>query len=107
MTLTPCHLRDMTGLVGLRTLAAVPSRLAYSVASRLGRAFDSICLHHERVYCEGQGPDCFDPDGIHTANKDYSCVLPSLLSCLGCVPLQPQIAGLYVSCAILWLDALP
>ncbi|KAG0414084.1 hypothetical protein HPB47_008757 [Ixodes persulcatus] len=69
MTLTPCHLRDMTGLVGLRTLAAVPSRLAYSVASRLGRAFDSICLHHERVYCEGQGPDCFDPDGIHTGGQ--------------------------------------
>uniref|UniRef100_V5GER0 ARF7 effector protein C-terminal domain-containing protein n=1 Tax=Ixodes ricinus TaxID=34613 RepID=V5GER0_IXORI len=83
----------MTGLVGLRTLAAVPSRLAYSVASRLGRAFDSICLHHERVYCEGQGPDCFDPDGIHTAVKDYSSLwlVPRrfALACRGNPVLRP------------------
>ncbi|CAN7943156.1 unnamed protein product, partial [Ixodes hexagonus] len=93
MTKTPCHLKDITSLVGLRTFAAVPSRLAYAVSLRLGRAFDSICIHHEKLYSEGHGPPCFDPDGRHKTEKTPSTLwlVPQrfALACRGNTVLKP------------------
>lgn len=88
-----CHMTADGFEESVRDFASLSYSTAKSLVSRLGRTFDNICTHHERVYLEGYGTPCFDPENKHInqASVGPKWLVPRRFSlvCRGRYPLRP------------------
>lgn len=93
MTRSLCHMNLDKFEESVRVFSALPRSTAKTLVSRLGRAFDNICMHHERLYLEGYGAPCFDPENKHSnqgsAAQKWLVPRRFALACRGKYPIKP------------------
>lgn len=93
MTRSLCHMTLDSFEESVRAFSALPRSTAKTLVSRLGRAFDNICVHHERLYLEGYGAPCFDPENKHSnqGSSTQKWLVPRRFSlvCRGKYPIKP------------------
>ncbi|KAK8762960.1 hypothetical protein V5799_034430, partial [Amblyomma americanum] len=93
MTRSLCHMNMNTFEESVRNFSTLPFETAKTLVFRLGRVFDNICMHHERLYLEGYGAPCFDPESKHLSQWSslQKWLVPRRfsLACRGRYPLRP------------------
>lgn len=93
MTRSLCHMTEDSFEDSVRAFSALPRSTAKTLVSRLGRAFENICVHHERLYLGCYGAPCFNPENKHSkrGSPSQKWLVPRrfALECRGKYPIKP------------------
>ncbi|XP_065291357.1 uncharacterized protein [Dermacentor albipictus] len=93
MTRSLCHMTSDTFDESISDFTSLAYGTAKALVSRIGRTFENICMHHERLYLEGYGAPCFDPENKHNSqvSSGQKWLVPRrfALVCRGRYPLRP------------------
>lgn len=93
MTRSLCHMTTDTFGESVTDFTSLTYGTARALVSRIGRTFENICMHHERLYLEGYGAPCFDPENKHNSqvSSGQKWLVPRRFSliCRGRYPLRP------------------